>query len=196
MGLLRERKTVNVFGAIGVKEMLAEERGEVSRRAWSVCSRTQPAGRAESNRDVEGSEGVAKGGGEDVGSVPGMRPGTTVSDVTSLGHKRKKTTPWRRADRVFAPGVPRRPFSVSTQLQMKTATLWKTKTNLAGGYVNIGVRFSKHLKAKSTIAMKLSFGMFRRLLTTYVGNLAETNVMNPWTQKKNLLQVLMGFHTA
>ena len=50
---------------------------------------------------------------------------------------------------------------------MKTVTLWKTKTNLAGGYVFIGVRFSKDaLKARGTIAKRLSYDTFRKLLVT------------------------------
>ena len=48
--------------------------------------------------------------------------------------------------------------------------LWKTNTNLAGGYVNIGVRFSRHaLKAKGTIAMRLSCGTSRKQLPTFAG---------------------------
>ena len=50
------------------------------------------------------------------------------------------------------------------------------------------------LKARGTIAMKLSCDTLRRLLTTYVGKLTETNLMNSWPQKNNPLQVPMGFH--
>ena len=79
---------------------------------------------------------------------------------------------------------------------MKTAAFWKTKTNRAGRYVNIGVRFLRRaLKARSTIAMKLFCDTFKMLLTTYFGKLTETNMMNSWPQKKkSLLQVPTEFH--
>ena len=67
---------------------------------------------------------------------------------------------------------------------MKTATLWKMKTNRAGGSVNIGTRYLRRaLKASGTIAMRLSCDTFRRLLTTYVGKLSETNLTTSWPQK-------------
>ena len=50
------------------------------------------------------------------------------------------------------------------------------------------------MKASRTLVMKLSCGMFRRLLTTYVGKSTEMNLMNSWPQKRNPLQVPMGFH--
>ena len=63
------------------------------------------------------------------------------------------------------------------------ATLTKKKGNRAGNYVNIGVRSLKRaLEARDTIAMKLSCGTFRKLLTTYVGKSAEMNLMNSWLQ--------------
>ena len=74
--------------------------------------------------------------------------------VTSLGHRRKKTMPWRSADLVFAPGAPRSQCSACT-LPVKTATLWKMKTNRAGDYVNIGVRYLRRvLKPSGTVALE------------------------------------------
>ena len=55
--------------------------------------------------------------------------------------KRKKITSWRSADLVFAPDVPRNQCSAFTLLPMKTATLWRMKTNRAGDCAKIGVRF-------------------------------------------------------
>ena len=61
---------------------------------------------------------------------------------------------------------------------MKTVSLWKTKTNRAGDYANIGVRFSRHAtKAKGNITMKTSFDTFIKLLMTSVGKSTETNSM-------------------
>ena len=92
-----------------------------------------------------------------------------------------KTTPWRNADLAFALGAPKKPMLCLHAIT--DATLTKMKGNRAGGYVNIGVRSLKRaLKARSTIAMKLSCGTFRRLLTTYVGKSAEMNLMNSWLQ--------------
>ena len=72
-------------------------------------------------------------------------------------------------------------------LPVKTATLWKMKTNRAGYYVNIGVRYLRRvLKASGTVATRLSCDTFRKLLTTYVGKLTEMNLMNSWPQKKRI----------
>ena len=57
--------------------------------------------------------------------------------------------PGQSAYSVFAIGAPRNQCSAFTPLLMKTVTLLKTKTNLAGGYVNIGVQsLWRALKAK------------------------------------------------
>ena len=98
--------------------------------------------------------------------------------------RRKKTMPWRSADLDFALGAPRNQSSAFTLLPMKTVTLWKTKTNRAGGCANVGARFLRRtLKAKGTINMRTSCDTFRKLLMTYVGKLTETNLMNSWPQK-------------
>ena len=44
--------------------------------------------------------------------------------------------------------------------------------------------------------MKLSFGMFRRILTTHVWTLTETNLMNSLPQTKNPPLDPMGFHVV
>ena len=44
----------------------------------------------------------------------------------------KRQCPWQSAGLDVAPGAPRNPCSAFTLLPMKTVTLWKTKTNLAG----------------------------------------------------------------
>ena len=96
----------------------------------------------------------------------------------------EKTTPWRSVDLVFAPGVPRSRWIVSTQLLMKTGPLCNTK-NRAGSYVDVGERFLRRaLNARSTICMKAFCGLFRRLLTTHVGKSTEMNLMDSWPQKK------------
>ena len=78
---------------------------------------------------------------------------------------------------------------------MKTAILWKTKTNRAGDSVNIRVQsFRRALKARGTISMKPSCGTFWKLLTTYAVKWTEANLMNSWPQKKSPLQVPIGFH--
>ena len=105
---------------------------------------------------------------------------------TSLGHRRKKTMPWRSAGLGFVSGAPRNRCSASTQSPMKTATLWKMKTTRAGGYVNVGVRFLRRvLKARGTIAVNLSCDTFRRLLTTDAEKLTDMNLMNSWPQKES-----------
>ena len=48
------------------------------------------------------------------------------------------------------------------------------------------------LKASGTIAMRLSCGTSRKLLSTCAGKLTETNLMNSWPQR-NRRQVPMGF---
>ena len=103
---------------------------------------------------------------------------------TSLGRRRKRQR-LGKVHLVFAPGAPRSRCSVFTQLLMKMATLWKMKTNRAGDSVNIwGTILKRVSKARGTIAMKVRCGMFRRLLTTYVGTSTEMNLMNSWPQKK------------
>ena len=58
----------------------------------------------------------------------------------------------------------------------------ETKTSLAGGHANVGARYSKHaMKAKGTIN---------------AGKSTETNLMNSWPQRRNLLQAMMGFRVA
>ena len=54
------------------------------------------------------------------------------NESQKYSHISKKTVLWLSADLVFAPGAPRNQYSASTLLPMKTATLWKTKTNRAG----------------------------------------------------------------
>ena len=51
--------------------------------------------------------------------------------------------------------------------------------------MNIGVRFSKHaLKARGTIAMRLSCDTSRKHLTTFDGKMKETNLIDSCLQKK------------
>ena len=51
--------------------------------------------------------------------------------------------------------------------------------------MNIGARCSKHaLKARGTIAMRLSCDMSRKHLTTLAGKLTRTSSMNSWSPKK------------
>ena len=70
----------------------------------------------------------------------------------------KKTVRWRSADLDFVLGVPRNQCSAFTLLPIKTAISWKTKTNQAGYFVNIGVQsFRLALKAKGTITLKTVF---------------------------------------
>ena len=103
--------------------------------------------------------------------------------VISLGHKRKKITSWQSPDLVFARGVPRNQCSAFTLFPMKTTTLWRMKTNRAGGCTNIGVRFLRRaLKASVTTAMRLFCVTFRRLLMTYVWKSTEMNL----TTKKGI----------
>ena len=120
-----------------------------------------------------------------------------LKSVISIGHRRKRTTPWQSADLVFALDAPRNQCSAFTLLPMKMAILWKTSMNRAGGCANIGARFPKHaLKARGTIAMRLSCDTSRKHRTTFDGKLTETNLMNSWPQKKSPLLALMGFHIA
>ena len=99
----------------------------------------------------------------------------------------EKYTPWRSADLVFVPGAPRNQRLVFTLLPMRTVILWKTKTNRAGDYVNIGPQsFRRALKAKGTFTVKTSCGTSRKLLTTHAGKLTETYLMNSWPQKKGI----------
>ena len=68
----------------------------------------------------------------------------------------EKTLSLQSAGVVFAPGAPRSQCSATTLLPMKMATLWKMKTNRAGGCVNVGVRCLKRvLKASGTITMRV-----------------------------------------
>ena len=46
--------------------------------------------------------------------------------VTSLGHRWKKTMPWRSADVVFVPGAPRNRCSAFTLLSMRLCEYWCT----------------------------------------------------------------------
>ena len=117
--------------------------------------------------------------------------------MISIGHRRKRTTPWQSADLVFTLGAPRNQCSAFTLLPMKTAILWKTRKNRAGVCANIGARFSKHaLKARGTIAMRLSCDTSRKHRRTFAGKLKETNLMNSWPQKRSPLCALMGFQRA
>ena len=98
--------------------------------------------------------------------------------VTSLRRRRKKAKcrlglrAWRK-----------KPTLCLHEVVDEDGTLWKMKTNRAGGYVNIGVRFLTRVSlAGGTIAMRLSCGMFTRLRTIHVGKLTEMNLMNSWPQ--------------
>ena len=82
-------------------------------------------------------------------------------------------------------------------LPMKMAILWKTKTNLAGDHVNIGVQsFRRASKVKDTTTMRTSCDTFRKLLTTSAGKSTKMSLTNSWPQRRNLLLALMAFRTA
>ena len=62
---------------------------------------------------------------------------------------------------------------------MKRAIPWKTKMNQVEGFVSIGELFSKHvLKARGITSTRISYVMFRRLLTTSVGPLIGLSSTN------------------
>ena len=108
---------------------------------------------------------------------------------TSLRHRRK-TVPWRSAGLVFAPGAPRSQCCAFTLLQMKTVTFWKTMTNQAGGYVNIGVRFSKHaMKARGN---RLHEAILRYVQKALDDILWEIDQLGSQFQYKAYMHVIEG----
>ena len=114
-----------------------------------------------------------------------------------LGHRLRKTLLWHGVGLDFEHGAPRNLCVVFTLLLMKTVIFWKTKRNQAEGYVIIGVRFSKHApKVRGITNMKISFDMFRKLLTISAGLSTKMSLTNSWPQSKNLLLALMGFRTV
>ena len=66
----------------------------------------------------------------------------------------------------------KKPCFASALSLMKRGTPWKTKMNQVEGFVSIGEPFSKLVsKARDITSTRISYDMFRRLLTTSVGPL-------------------------
>ena len=76
-------------------------------------------------------------------------------------------------------GVSRNPcFALALSL-MKRATHWKTIVNQEEGFVSIGEPLSKHVsKTRGITSKRISYDMFRKLLTTSVGPLIGPNLTN------------------
>ena len=78
--------------------------------------------------------------------------------------------------------------------QMEMVTPWKTKMNREEGFVSVGVQiFKPALKARGITNTDISCGMFRKHLTTSVGQLIVPNLMNPLLWRKMLHLTLMEF---
>ena len=87
--------------------------------------------------------------------------------------------PWAQTEKDYAlakcrPGLrawrAKKPMLCLHAVAHETVTLWKMKTNQAGGYVNIGVQSFRHtLKVWDTTNVRTSSEMFRKLLMTSAG---------------------------